>query len=176
MSVAIGESVHLLMQTANVKYTYVAGITLLVYDTLISLSGEINLIWVQRWSIGKILYIVTRYSGFLDASFFLWYSFSTIESCRDSFSAAVWSVTIGISICHVVLVIRTFAIWERNIGVLVYVCLLEVVHRAFHLAFKLVPCTNDAYPLFTQAGFVSKIILMNQALKSTICTSELILL
>ncbi len=43
-----------------------------LYDTLINLSGEIALIWLQRWSIGKILYIVTRYSSFLDAGLLLW--------------------------------------------------------------------------------------------------------
>jgi len=122
-------------------------IVLQFYDTVINLSDEIDTIWLQHWSMGKIMYIVSRYTGFLDAGFLLWYSFPTsltTESCRNSFDTSVWSITIGISICHVVLVIRTFALWERNIIVLAYVCLIEIV------------------------GFVSKIIVLDQALKSAI--------
>ncbi len=36
------------------------------------MSDEVNMIWLQRWSVGKVLYILTRYWGILDGILILW--------------------------------------------------------------------------------------------------------
>jgi len=131
MSASIDESevLHMLSQAVNVKYTFVAAVVLLLYDTVINLSDEINLIWLQRYSVGKVLYIITRYSCFFDAVVVLWYNFTTnlsSESCRVLYEMTNWSMTFGVIICQVVFVIRTYAIWGRSIFVLVYLCLVLV--------------------------------------------------
>ncbi len=36
------------------------------------MSDEVNMIWLQRWSVGKVLYILTRYWGLLDGILLLW--------------------------------------------------------------------------------------------------------
>ncbi|KLO12400.1 hypothetical protein SCHPADRAFT_941238 [Schizopora paradoxa] len=118
---------HLLQEAVN--YSMVAGIMLLVYDVIIHLSSEIELIWLCRWSLGKVMYLLARYSAFVDASVILYYSFSvnlTTESCRTPYDAGVWCMTIGIAICHCVLILRTYAIWERSAVVLTYICLTQV--------------------------------------------------
>jgi len=131
MSAAIDESevLHMLSQAVNVKYTFVAAVVLLLYDTIINFSDEINMIWLQRWSVGKVLYIITRYSCFLDAIVVLWYNFATnlsSESCRVLYEMTNWLMTFGVIICQIVFIIRTYAIWGRSTSVLAYLCLVLV--------------------------------------------------
>jgi len=70
------EIIHALSQAFNVKYTTVSAVFLLFYDTAIGFSDEIKLIWLQRWSFGKVLYIIARYGCFIDVAIALLYNFS----------------------------------------------------------------------------------------------------
>ncbi|KLO20133.1 hypothetical protein SCHPADRAFT_934741 [Schizopora paradoxa] len=121
MSALISEISLLLSQSVNVKLTLLACMCLQLYDTVINLGDEVFFIWFQRWSVGKALYILTRYSTLVDIIALLWYDFNphyaanaSYQSCHVSYSIAAWSMTFGIVISEVVLVIRTYAIWEQN--------------------------------------------------------------
>jgi len=133
MSTPVGElelAVHTLSQAVNVKYTLVSAVILLLYDTVIGFSDEIIFIWRQRWSFGKVLYIITRYGCFIDAATVLLYSFSaglSPESCRVVYQFSNRMMTLGIYICQVVFLIRTYAIWGQNMFILAYLCVTQVV-------------------------------------------------
>ncbi|KAJ4477748.1 hypothetical protein C8J55DRAFT_515419 [Lentinula edodes] len=43
------------------RYANLAGCTLLLYDYLLTLDDEIEFIWRKSWSIGKVLFIISRY-------------------------------------------------------------------------------------------------------------------
>lgn len=43
-----------------------------LYDTLIVFGDEVDFIWLQRWSLGKWVYILTRYWAFFDVIVLLW--------------------------------------------------------------------------------------------------------
>ncbi|KAG2109679.1 uncharacterized protein F5147DRAFT_149111 [Suillus discolor] len=45
------------------SYWIVAAGIVVVYDWLLTLAQEIDLIWTQRWSLVTVLYLVTRYVG-----------------------------------------------------------------------------------------------------------------
>ncbi|THV07051.1 hypothetical protein K435DRAFT_380235 [Dendrothele bispora CBS 962.96] len=45
----------------------IASLTLLVYNYLISLDAEIQLVWKAPWKFGKLLYLLTRYLAFAGA-------------------------------------------------------------------------------------------------------------
>jgi len=130
MSAPIDELVaRMLSQAVNVKYTFVSAVTLLLYNTAIGFSDVAHLIWRQRWSFGKILYIFTRYGCFIDATTALWYSFSaelSPESCRILYQFANYMMNVGINISQVLL-IRAYAIWERKGYILAYSCVIQVV-------------------------------------------------
>ncbi|KLO09663.1 hypothetical protein SCHPADRAFT_943475 [Schizopora paradoxa] len=118
-----------LVQAVNVKYTFVSAVVLLLYDTIINFTDEVAFIWLHSWSVGKILYIVTRYGCFFDAVVVLWYSFSTTltsGSCRVLYEMTNWSMTFGVIMCQSVFIIRTYAIWERRNSILAYLCLVQV--------------------------------------------------
>ncbi|KLO05380.1 hypothetical protein SCHPADRAFT_896311 [Schizopora paradoxa] len=113
----VAEALNILTQVVRVKYMFyslisyhlVSAAILLVYDSIITMSDEMHLIWRQRWSFGKLLYVIARYSSYIDEAIVLY-----------------WTMVLGINICHVVLVVRAYAIWERNNLVLAYLCVSQL--------------------------------------------------
>jgi len=121
--------INSLQLALNVKYAFLSAIVLLLYDTVINFSDEIHLIWLQRLSVGKVLYIVTRYGCFLDVAVAFLYSFSSalsVDSCRVVYEIANWIMTFGVHTCQVVLIIRTYAIWGQNRFILAYLCGIQL--------------------------------------------------
>ncbi|KAF8887342.1 hypothetical protein BD779DRAFT_515032 [Infundibulicybe gibba] len=51
-------------QIAN--YVHVSSLCLVIFDWFLTLDEEVTLIWGAPWSVGKILYLLTRYSAFID--------------------------------------------------------------------------------------------------------------
>jgi len=50
-----------------IKYLEVASFAFLVYDYILNIHREVQLIWFSRLSLVKLLYLTTRYSAFLTA-------------------------------------------------------------------------------------------------------------
>jgi len=130
MSAVEDEVVVLVKEAVNVKFAFVAGVFLLIYDTAINFADEVNLIWLKRWSINKVMYIITRYCAFVDAFFILWYFFRstlTPESCRNVYEVMMWTMTFGMIMAELVLIVRTYVLWGRGIRVLIYLSVIEAV-------------------------------------------------
>ena len=49
-----------------------------MYDTLINLGDEAAFIWSQRWSVGKTLYLLARYTAIIDAVVLFWCSYGPL--------------------------------------------------------------------------------------------------
>ncbi|KLO07868.1 hypothetical protein SCHPADRAFT_1001333, partial [Schizopora paradoxa] len=115
-------------QGLNVKYTLGSMILLLVYDSIILVSEEMSCIWKRHWSFGKLLYVITRYGCFVDAVALLWYGFSTSHSQEANMPHRIRHRELG-DVCGQsrVLIARTYAIWDQNVLVLVYLFVLQIV-------------------------------------------------
>ncbi|KLO12394.1 hypothetical protein SCHPADRAFT_941232 [Schizopora paradoxa] len=134
MSIA-SETIRSLTQEVN-QYSLVAGTVLLFYDCIVHFSNETAWVWRRGRIIGRILYSLARYSGIVDAACVIYYCFCsglTPESCRIPYEIGVWSMTIGIALCHVVLIVRTFAVFERSTRVLIYMCAIQALAVAFKI-------------------------------------------
>ncbi|KAG7089069.1 hypothetical protein E1B28_010779 [Marasmius oreades] len=102
--------------------------TLLVYDVIINLPLEIELVWKRKWSYLTVLYILQRYIPFFDtAGVTLHHHFGTNLSphtCTLDYSIAAWSYVVGIVLSEILLTLRVWAVWERStpvaIGLVVY--------------------------------------------------------
>ncbi|KAF9254513.1 hypothetical protein L218DRAFT_1009591 [Marasmius fiardii PR-910] len=104
-----------------VAYMDVLSTTLLVYDVIINLHIEIEFIWMRRWTLLTVLYIIQCYLPFIDTLGFLLYTHSglnlSIEDCIWSTKAVGWSFVTGIILSLVVLSLRVWAVWSRNLPV-----------------------------------------------------------
>ncbi|KAF9008470.1 hypothetical protein BDZ89DRAFT_547795 [Hymenopellis radicata] len=100
-----------------VTYFDVSATALYVFDYLLTLEQEVALIWGSEWTITKLLYLVTRYSPFLNAGVFLWQQLTpnmSAERCLLVYKMNGWMAAAGIVLAEVILTLRTWAVWNRH--------------------------------------------------------------
>jgi Family of unknown function (DUF6533) len=61
------------------------GTVLLAYDTLLTLSIELEYIWVKKFKLGTLLYLLARYAAILDLMLSAVGLFSDVPSVRVCF-------------------------------------------------------------------------------------------
>ncbi|KAI0340996.1 hypothetical protein BDW22DRAFT_1346721 [Trametopsis cervina] len=147
-----GTVVPLILNTVSksaapiVPYTVAAFGTLLVYDWLCTLSDEVatiglypflpwlttlqvSLVWSQPGNIGSLLFFLNRYPPFID-TFLSLHSLTTLESpevCLQNFKIVTWLIVFGVFIAELILMIRTYAIFERKRWMLALLSLLMAI-------------------------------------------------
>ncbi|KAL7277612.1 hypothetical protein ACG7TL_008539 [Trametes sanguinea] len=133
-----------LHDTQVVTYSTVGALTWLLYDTLINLYAEITYIWLARWSLPKVLYIVARYYSIMHLAAVLAFDVQ-VGLSRVSFVVAVLTVMVSIypescrawlwiyslaglvvftTIVNIILVLRLHAIYERDRRVLIFLSIV----------------------------------------------------
>ncbi|KAI0075578.1 hypothetical protein K474DRAFT_1664124 [Panus rudis PR-1116 ss-1] len=106
----------------QVRYFQVIAMSLLVSDWTILFSSEIELIWKSPWTLTKVLYLLSRYSPFIDTPLNLVYYLTPDirpEMCDTVYSICTWITGFGIGLAELVLLVRTYAIYERSRNVLI---------------------------------------------------------
>ncbi|CAA7269379.1 unnamed protein product [Cyclocybe aegerita] len=106
-----------LLDTALVQCTLVACMTLLIYDYICTLDQEVAYVWKNfQWSVGVVLFLLNRYLPFIDTfvSLRLKLSYVTPETCDTQFKVVSWFIVTGIIISETILLLRTYALWERK--------------------------------------------------------------
>ncbi|KAJ3568249.1 hypothetical protein NP233_g5832 [Leucocoprinus birnbaumii] len=86
-------------------------------EWLLTLDLELLFIWNSRWSIMKILYLVTRYLPFTDVSMVLWHQFGppmSVSHCFFEFDFTSVATALGIALAEVILTLRTWAVWGQT--------------------------------------------------------------
>jgi hypothetical protein len=109
-------------QRLIVDYVYVSGAALLIYDYLLILPLEINLVWSSPWTYTKILYLLTRYIPLGGKAFALHNQLFLgvhIETCRIFWHIMLWLYVLGVIFAECIISLRTWAIWrrDRNVGI-----------------------------------------------------------
>ncbi|TFK63332.1 hypothetical protein BDN72DRAFT_847722 [Pluteus cervinus] len=97
------------------QYLSLASATLYLYDLLLTLHLEIDLLWPSKWTLIKVLYLLQRYLPLLDTVVIMmsWQfgEISNIQTCKTLFMGFGWSCLIGMTLSEVVLTCRTLAVW-----------------------------------------------------------------
>ncbi|KAI0320411.1 hypothetical protein OF83DRAFT_595155 [Amylostereum chailletii] len=121
------------------QYVQVVGAALFTYDSLILLDDEIELVWRARWTVPKALYILSRYTPFIDLSINLYHTLASPQpdsaSCHRSFLVVGWLMAIGMALSEVVMILRVYAMWERSSRILWSLSVLWVVLVVLSLYF-----------------------------------------
>ncbi|KAF9266799.1 hypothetical protein L218DRAFT_996361 [Marasmius fiardii PR-910] len=113
-----------------ISYVDVCSSTLLVYDVLTNLDIEIEHIWMRKWSYFTVLYVVQRYLPIFDTAMVtLREHFAvnlSVHDCHSSYYVSGWSNLVGIMLSEIVLTLRVWAVWKRNISVAIGLVLFLV--------------------------------------------------
>ncbi|KIK02602.1 hypothetical protein K443DRAFT_677455 [Laccaria amethystina LaAM-08-1] len=106
----------------------VAAAMLLVYDCSLTLGMEIEFVWSSPWGFMKVLYIVQRYLPFFDTIFLCLihqlavnidpYVCHIVETIRG------WLMIFGFTLSEVILTLRAWAVWERDLRLGVFLLFL----------------------------------------------------
>lgn len=101
-------------------YMYMSATALVVYDYLLNIGREIKMIWFSSWTYTKVLYFIVRYLPFL--AFFCYLRIQlmlgvTKASCEWVFPLVTWATTISTFTAELVMMIRTWAVWHRDMRV-----------------------------------------------------------
>ncbi|KAJ7482185.1 hypothetical protein B0H11DRAFT_1213715 [Mycena galericulata] len=106
-----------------VTYVKVAFLALLAYDTLLQIGQEYRYIWKSRWGVIKCLYLWTRYSTFIDTIIAVQERFDThrdVANCNQVMDFTTFFAMFGIGMAEIILMIRTYAMYERSKKLLVF--------------------------------------------------------
>ncbi|KLO09140.1 hypothetical protein SCHPADRAFT_943875 [Schizopora paradoxa] len=101
------------------KYFIISAEAILFYDYFVMLPAEIEHIWMTKWGVGNLLYILTRYTAFVQSPFIVLYAFdvglgqspNAPMLCERIYKTAAWLDLMGIVIATNILFLRTAAIW-----------------------------------------------------------------
>lgn len=114
-----------LLQT--VKYINVASGAVLVFDYFQTFTMEVELIWNSKWSIGKFLFLLARYSAFFDVPLVLYYALASNvshDTCYHVYAVSSYSTAFGIVVAEAIMILRTYALWGNNRRLLIFLTTL----------------------------------------------------
>ncbi|KAI9062091.1 hypothetical protein FKP32DRAFT_1604517 [Trametes sanguinea] len=130
-----------------------AGITLLAYDHLLTLSGEIRFVWDRKFSCATVVFVLNRYVNLfsmiiLPISTFWWPEQSN-KSCKAPVILTEILTVIAYFVAAVFSALRVYAIWNldwRPLGVVLLIGICIPINNMYH-HIRSVPTSFD-YPLY----------------------------
>ncbi|GJE95937.1 hypothetical protein PsYK624_121290 [Phanerochaete sordida] len=112
------------------NYFDVIACTLMLYDYLLTFNGELTLIWPSSWSAIKILFLLTRYAPIIDITIVIWQLVKPDMSAHDCsfvYQSTGWLLLSGILIAEIILMLRTWAVFEQRRSVAIFLVVWTVV-------------------------------------------------
>ncbi|KAF9067012.1 hypothetical protein BDP27DRAFT_1296743, partial [Rhodocollybia butyracea] len=102
-----------------ITYSLVSSTVLFLYDWMIMLPLELDVVWSKKLRPLDVIYIIQRYMPFFDTIGILFVVdfMEPIEpkTCHILYSISGWMYTIGIALTEVILTMRTWALWGKDI-------------------------------------------------------------
>ncbi|KAJ7128658.1 hypothetical protein C8R44DRAFT_979272 [Mycena epipterygia] len=124
-----------------VPNTLLACATVLIYDWLCTLNQEISHVRARPWSTGTLFFVLNRYLPFIDVFISLSAKLTRISpECLTRIKIVAWLNTFGIFLSEVILMLRTYALWERKRAVLIsmaILCICTVIPTAVFVQLEL---------------------------------------
>ncbi|KAJ7801038.1 hypothetical protein B0H14DRAFT_2897205 [Mycena olivaceomarginata] len=100
--------------------------TILIYDWICTLDREITHVWSRPLSTGTLLFALNRYSPFIDVFVVISTKFQQFppEQCLTRNTIFAWLSVLGVFLSEVILVLRTWAFWDRRRTLLIWLIIL----------------------------------------------------
>ncbi|KIM76667.1 hypothetical protein PILCRDRAFT_826071 [Piloderma croceum F 1598] len=117
MALSFDAYVLQLQQSRVISYVDVASLCIWAYDYMLTLSLEISVIWTAPWNVPKVLFLLTRYNPIIDSTAAMYYFFHpgiSETTCRIMYGIITWMFVVGTGCAEIILMIRTWAVWERD--------------------------------------------------------------
>jgi len=96
------------------------------------------LIWMGEWGIGKVFYLLSRYLPFTDTALIVYWSVGfniPFKTCYQIYIVWATFTSIVIVLAHAVLVLRIYALSDRNKLLLIFLLLVYTINNVLAIAF-----------------------------------------
>jgi len=106
-----------LRDVESIRYAALASSCIIFYDYLITMDGELELIWNAHWSLGKVLFLVNRYyalSAAIVNNYGLFSPHLTNSFCMHFFRWQGYTGLIAAMIAQMILQMRLYALYKLN--------------------------------------------------------------
>lgn len=84
---------------------------------------EVEFIWTSEWNVGKVLFLLARYTAFVDVPLVLYYALApnvSHRTCHQVYAVSSYSTALGIAFSEAIMIIRTYALWGNNRKILIF--------------------------------------------------------
>ncbi|KAG2120518.1 uncharacterized protein F5147DRAFT_2363 [Suillus discolor] len=144
--------------TVLYSYWMVAAASVVVYDWVLTLAQEIDLVWTQRWSLMTVLYLVTRYVG-IPFSVARILGTTTLVPLTDAVSNIIVYAINGASVVitamlDVIMIARLHAMYQRSRRMLIF---LVIIFLAVNIACGAIAITELKYHFVSEEFILSGI-------------------
>jgi len=115
--------VPFIREIQHARYSTLAASTIIVYDHVISLDQEIELVWKAPWTMGKVLFFLNRYYPLCIVVFNQYTLFSSIltdELCTNWLRWQGWTGLATCMVAEVILQLRLYALYFLDKKVLLF--------------------------------------------------------
>jgi len=121
-------SYEIALRLQTVKYFKMVGLAVLVFDYCIKLEAEISLTWGRKWDFIRILFVVARYTPFVDVPVDLIYSLGPTSShvCLSLYQVISWFNVFSTIAAESLLLVRTYTLWGKNRVLLISLVVLAL--------------------------------------------------
>ncbi|KAH7102235.1 hypothetical protein BKA62DRAFT_829585 [Auriculariales sp. MPI-PUGE-AT-0066] len=113
------------------NYCSVAFFMMLLWDIIITLGDEVEYIWLHPGqTLGKTLFFLNRYLPPLDLAILIntYVNFGIDRSlCLPWFSIDNWLSAVSLTIVDIILLLRAYALWNRNTHILILLIAMLVL-------------------------------------------------
>ncbi|KIK75771.1 hypothetical protein PAXRUDRAFT_835556 [Paxillus rubicundulus Ve08.2h10] len=117
--------------TANCLKVSIAAV--FTFDYFYQLEDEVTFIWRMGWSVGKALFVPTRYIPCILIPLTLFGTFSTninVDTCEGLLYFLVVLEAVAITLSEVTFGLRSYVMWNQNRAVLVIYCCVAAAYIA----------------------------------------------
>ncbi|KAJ6456160.1 hypothetical protein C8R45DRAFT_582864 [Mycena sanguinolenta] len=122
ISSTMDEASTIVYYSQVLTYMDVASVAILVFDYALTFDLEVSLVWRSKWSLPKVLFLLSRYSTVLDLPWVLYFGMTpvvSVERCSQLNEVISWGTVFGISVAEAILVVRTYALSGSKRSVLI---------------------------------------------------------
>ncbi|KIK42215.1 hypothetical protein CY34DRAFT_805196 [Suillus luteus UH-Slu-Lm8-n1] len=124
------------LQTA--KYTNLGSLAILVLDYCITFSEEVQWTWSRPWDVIRIIFVISRYLPFAGVGMTAYDALRVSDQCASTLEGNIIHI-IGIVAAEALLVIRTWAFWQKSKKLLIVLSVYSVLTIIAAIAADLSP-------------------------------------
>jgi len=131
-------SVSDLTKLQTVKYVNLGSLAILAFDYCITFSEEVQWTWFKPWDVTRIIFIISRYLPFAGAGMTAYDALRVSNQCASTLEGNIIHI-IGIVAAEALLVIRTWAFWQKSKRLLIGLSIYSVLTITAAIAADLSP-------------------------------------